>query len=142
MLIRDKLTIHRKAKPPPNQIMRQLSSYRSYTHLNDLRTTDHGSTDISSSETASRQSTESLPSIGPSASTLSLSRRGSGYLSPLGGRHHDSDEEKSSGIFNNALTRHLREISHLSRHRDGIGDDNEESSVRKTKMLLGKFVGK
>jgi len=143
MLIRDKLTIHRKAKPPPNQIMRQLSSYRSYTHLNDLRTYDHVSTpDISSSETASRRSTESLPALRPSGSTLSLSHRGSGYGSPLGGRHHDSEEEKSSGIFNNALTRHLREISHLSRHRDGIGDDNEESSVRKTKMLLGKFVGK
>lgn len=145
MLIRDKLTIHRKAKPPPNQIMRQLSSYKSYTHLNDLRTDDRSTPDFSSSETASRRSTESLPTLRPSASALSLARHGSGYMSPLaplGGRHHDSDEEKSSGIFNNALTRHLREISHLSRHRDGIGDDNEESSVRKTKMLLGKFVGK
>ena len=123
--------------------MRQLSSYKSYTHLNDLRTNDRGSTpDFSSSETASRRSTESLPTLRPSANALSLSRHGSGYLAPLGGQHHDTDEETSSGIFNNALTRHLREISHLSRHRDGIGDDNEESSVRKTKMLLGKFVGK
>jgi hypothetical protein len=67
-------------------------------------------------------------------------------MSPLANVHsrhaRDSDDEKSVGIFNNALTRHLRDISHLARHRDGIGDESEESSLRKTKMLLGKFVGK
>src|SRR5271155_3822190 len=44
-----------QTSPQPNYASTQL--YRADTHLNDLRTTDHGSTDISSSETASRQST-------------------------------------------------------------------------------------
>jgi len=144
MLIRDKISFHRKAKPPPNQIMRQLSSYRSYTNLNDLRSDDPSATDIPSSEATGRKSTESLPTLRHTASTLSMPRSGSGYLSPLASVYsrHESDEDKSSGIFNNALTRHLRDMSRSARHRDGIGDESEESSVRKTKMLLGKFVGK
>ena len=144
MLIRDKISFHRKNKPPPNQIMRQLSSYKSYTNLNDLRADDRSTTDFSSSEATGRKSTESLPPLRHTASTLSLPRSGSVYLSPLASVHsrHESDEDKSSGIFNNALTRHLRDISRSARHRDGIGDESEESSIRKTKMLLGKFVGK
>jgi Golgi-body localisation protein domain len=144
MLIRDKLSLHRKAKPPQNQIMRQLSSYKSYTHLNDLRADDRSILDISSSEAASRKSTESLPTLRHSPSSFSM-RNGSGYIAPLTGvqgRHGHEDGEERSGIFNNALTRHLRDISHLARHRDGIGDESEESSLRKTRMLLGKFVGK
>ena len=144
MLIRDKISFHRKAKPPQNQIMRQLSSYRSYTHLNDLRADDHSTPDISSSEAPSRRSTESLPPLRHTSSTLSMPRTGSGFLSPLASVHsrHEGDEDKSSGIFNNALTRHLRDISHSARHRDGIDVESEESSLRKAKMLLGKFVGK
>jgi hypothetical protein len=138
MLIRDKISFHRKAKPPQNQIMRQLSSYRSYTHLNDLRADDRSSP---SGESPIRRSTESLPTL---QRTLSIPQNSSGVLSPMSSVHsrHESDEDRSSGIFNNALTRHLRDISHLARHRDGIGDESEESSVRKAKMLLGKFVGK
>ena len=139
MLIKDKITFHRKAKPPKSQVMRQLSSYRSYTRLNDLRADDSSLQDYSSSEAPSRKSTESLP-------TLPFQRSDSGYLSPFNqvqsGHEHHVEEGKSSGIFNNALTRHLRDISHLARHRDGIDDESEESSVRKTKMLFGKFVGK
>jgi hypothetical protein len=146
MLIRDKISFHRKAKPPQNQVMRQLSSYKSYTHLQDLRSDDQSTDNLSSSEPHSRRSTESLPALHHTPSVLSLPRDGSRFLSPLTSVHSrhgmGSEEEKSSGIFNNALTRHLKEISHLARHRDGIGDESEESSVRKTKMLLGKFVGK
>jgi len=146
MLIRDKISFHRKVKPPQNQVMRQLSSYKSYTHLQDLRSDDQSTDNLSSSEPHSRRSTESLPALRHTPSVLSLPRDGSGFLSPLTSVHSrhgmGSEEEKSSGIFNNALTRHLKEISHLARHRDGIGDESEESSVRKTKMLLGKFVGK
>lgn len=138
MLIRDKMSFHRKAKPPPNPIMRQLSSYKSYTHLRDLRTDE---TPGPSSDGASRNSSESLPVLRHTPSMLSMQREG--YLSPLTGVHsRHEEEEKSVGLFNNALTRHLRDISHLARHRDGIGDESEESSLRKTKMLLGKFVGK
>jgi hypothetical protein len=120
--------------------MRQLSSYKSYTQLKDLRT-DGETPELSSSEAASRKSTESLPVLRHTPSMLSIQREG--YLSPLMGVHsRHEEEEKSGGLFNNALTRHLRDISHLARHRDGIGDESEESSLRKTKMLLGKFVGK
>ena len=137
MLIRDKISFHRKAKPQ-NQMIRQLSSY---THLGDLRADDGSPSDISSSEPPSRQSTESLPIL---HHTPSMPRTGSGFLSPLASVYsrHEGDEDKSSGLFNNALTRHLRDISRSARHRDGIGDESEESSVRKAKMLLGKFVGK
>ena len=140
MLIRDKISFHRKAKPQ-NQMIRQLSSY---THLGDLRADDGSPSDISSSEPPSRQSTESLPTLRHTPSTISMPRMGSGFLSPLASVYsrHEGDEDKSSGLFNNALTRHLRDISRSARHRDGIGDESEESSVRKTKMLLGKFVGK
>ena len=140
MLIRDKISFHRKAKPPPNPVMRQLSSYKSYTQLKDLRT-DGDTPDAASSETGSRTSTDSLPVLRHTPSMLSMQREG--YLSPLTSVHsRHEEEEKSGGLFNNALTRHLRDISHLARHRDGIGDESEESSLRKTKMLLGKFVGK
>jgi hypothetical protein len=146
MLIRDKMSFHRKVKPQHNQVMRQLSSYRSYTHLQDLQSENRSMTDISSSEPQSRRSTESLPALRHTPSVLSLPRDGSGFFSPLSSVHSrhgiDGEEERPSGIFNNALTRHLRDISHLARHRDGIGDESEESSLRKTKMLLGKFVGK
>jgi hypothetical protein len=139
MLIRDKMSFHRKAKPPPNPVVRQLSSYKSYTHLKDLRTDE--TSDPSSSEAPSRTSVESLPVLRHTPSMLSMQREG--YLSPLTSVHsRHEEEEKSGGLFNNALTRHLRDISHLARHRDGIGDESEESSLRKTKMLLGKFVGK
>lgn len=144
MLIKEKMTFHRKAKLTPTPVMRQLSSYKSYTHLSDLRT-DEGSSEHGS-EGAGRKSTESLPTLRHTPSLLSVNRDASGYLSPLVGVHsrhgHEHEEEKSTGIFNNALTRHLRDISHLARHRDGIGDESEESSLRKTKLLLGKFVGK
>jgi hypothetical protein len=141
MLIKDKISFHRKSKRPPNPIMRQLSSYKSYTHLNELHSGDVSTSDIPSSEATSHKSTESLPTLRRTASTMSMHRNNSGFLSPLASIHsrHDSDEEKSTGIFNNALTRHLRDISHLARHRDGIGDESEESSARKTKLLLGKF---
>jgi hypothetical protein len=145
MLIRDKISFHRKPKRPPNQIMRQLTSYKSYTHLDDLRYADQPALETSSSEVPSQESTESLPTLRRTASSVSL-RNGSGYLSPLSSIHsrrdHGSDDERSPGIFNNMLTRHLRDISHLARHRDGIGDESEESIVRKTKLLLGKFGGK
>jgi Golgi-body localisation protein domain len=141
MLIRDKISFHRKPKPQ-SQLVRQLSSYRSYTHLNDLVTDDRSTPDVSSSEAASRKSSESLPALRHTGSAISL-RNGVGYLSPLGGHaRHDSDEDKSSGNLKNALTTHLKNISHLARHGHGIGDESEESSVRKTKLLLGKFGGK
>jgi hypothetical protein len=143
MLIREKV-FTRKAKPIPSSITRQLSSYKSYTHLNDLRSDDVSSEQIS--ENSGRKSTESLPALRHTSSLLSVQRDSPGYLSPLvraPSRHGpENEEERSSGIFNNALTRHLRDISHLARHRDGIGDESEESSLRKTKLLLGKFVGK
>jgi hypothetical protein len=147
MLIRDKISFHRKAKPQPPQAMRQLTSYKSYTRLQDLRTDEYSTPDISSSEAPSRNSTESLPTtLRHTSSMQSMHRDGSGLLTPLTSIHSrhgpGTEEEKSSGIFNNALTRHLRDMSHLARHRDGIGDESEESSLRKTKMLLGKFVGK
>ena len=144
-LIRDKISFHRKDKPPQHQVMRQLSSYRSYMNLSDLRADDRSTQDTSSSEAPSRQSTESLPTtLRYAASTLSVPQSGSGFPTPLSSVHsrHENDEDRSSGIFNNALTRHLRDTSHLARHRDGIGDESEESSMRKAKMLLGKFVGK
>ena len=141
MLIRDKISFHRKTKPRPQQMMRQLTSYKSYTQLNDLSADDKSLTEISLSEATSRKSTESLPTLRHTPSTLSIPRSNSGFMLPLTSSRHDSDEEKSGGI-RNALTRHLRDISHLARHRDGIGDESEESSVRKTKMLLGKFGGK
>jgi hypothetical protein len=147
MLIRDKISFHRKAKPQPPAAMRQLTSYKSYTRLQDLRTDDVSTPDISSSEAASRKSTESVPgSLRHTPSMQSMYRDGSGSMTPLTSIHSRhgpaTEEEKSTGIFNNALTRHLRDMSHLARHRDGIGDESEESSLRKTKMLLGKFVGK
>ena len=144
LLIRDKIMPHRKAKPQPNLLKRQLSSYKSYTHLSELHS--NGSTpDMSSSMVASQQSTESLPALRHTASSLSL-RNGTGYLSPLSvssSYGKDSEDEKSSSSkFHNPLTRHLRDISLLARHKDGIAAESEESSVRKTKMLLGKFGGK
>lgn len=114
-------------------------------NLSDLRADDRSTQDTSSSEAPSRQSTESLPTtLRYAASTLSVPQSGSGFPTPLSSVHsrHENDEDRSSGIFNNALTRHLRDTSHLARHRDGIGDESEESSMRKAKMLLGKFVGK
>ena len=141
MLIREKM-FTRKAKPTPTSITRQLSSYKSYTHLNDLQMEDPSE---HVSESSGRKSTESLPTLRHTPSLLSVQRNRSMHMSPLArahSRHDPEEEEKSSGIFNNALTRHLRDISHLARHRDGIGDESEESSLRKTKLLLGKFVGK
>ena len=145
MLIRDKISFHRKGKAPQNEMMRQLTSYKSYSQLKDVNADDRSSPDLSSSEAPSRKSTESLPvPLHRSPSNLSMPRNGSGFLSPFTSVHstNENEEDKSSGIFNNALTRHLRDISHLARHRDGIDDESEESSVRKAKMLLGKFVGK
>lgn len=144
MLIKDKISFHRKAKRPPNPIMRQLTSYKSYTNLNELHSGDSLTPDISTSETASHQSIESLPTLRRTTSTMSIQRNGTGFFSPLANIHsrHDSDEEKPTGIFNNALTRHLRDISHLARHRDGISDESEESRARKSKLLLGKYVAK
>jgi hypothetical protein len=147
MLIRDKISFHRKAKPQPPQSMRQLTSYKSYTRLQDLRTDDYSTPDMSSSEAPSRNSTDSLSTtLRHTSSMQSMRQDGSGLLTPLTGIHSrhgpGTEEERSSGIFNNALTRHLRDMSHLARHRDGIGDESEESSLRKTKMLFGKFVGK
>jgi hypothetical protein len=136
MLIREKITFHRKAKPVTNQITRQLSSYRSYTQLSDLRV------DASESGSPPRKSTESMPTMEYTPSIMSMRREGAGYLPGLHTqRRAENEEEKSGGIFNNALTRHLKDISHLARHRDGISGESEESTLRKTKMLFGKFVG-
>lgn len=145
MLIRDKLKIHRTPKPQ-SQAVRQMTSYKSYTHLNDLRADDTSTPSYSSSEAPSRMSMDSLPvpTLRHTASTLSIPRSATGYLSPLANVHtrHGSDDEKSGGKLSNALTRHFREFSHLARHRDGIGDESEESSQKKTKLLFGKFGGK
>jgi hypothetical protein len=146
MLLRDKLKIHRTPKPQ-SQLVRQLTSYRSYTHLNELRADDPSTPEYSSSETPSRMSTDSLPAptLRHTPSTSSISRSGTGYLSPLSNvhqRHGLSDDEKSGGKLSNALTRHFRDISHFARHRDGIGDESEESSQKKARLLFGKFGGK
>ena len=145
MLIRDKLKIHRTPKPQ-NQLVRQMTSYRSYTHLNELRGDDRSITDYSSSEAATPMSTGSLPvsTLRQTESTLSIPRSTISYMSPLAIVHtrHGSDDEKSGGKLSNALTRHFRDISHFARHRDGIGDESEESSEKKTKILFGKFGGK
>lgn len=139
MLIRDKMSFHRKNKPHPNQMVRQLTSYRSYTHLNDLL--QDSTTGISSSEPPSRKSTESLPTLRRTASQLSIPRTNPGFLLPVTSVRHEGDDEKGSAI-RNALTRHLRHISHLARHRDGIVDESDESNARKSKILLGNFGGK
>jgi len=145
MLIRDKLKIHRTPKPQ-NQLVRQMTSYRSYTHLNELRADDRSITDFSSSEALTPMSTGSLPvsTLRHTASTVSIPRSATVYLSPLANVHtrHGSDDEKSGGKLSNALTRHFRDISHFARSRDGIVDESEESSVKKTKLLFGKFGGK
>jgi len=142
MLIRDKLKIHRTPKPQ-NQLVRQMASY---THLSELRADDRSTTDFSSSEALTPMSTGSLPlsALRHTGSTVSIPRTPTVYLSPLADVHarHGSDDEKSGGKLSNALTRHFRDISHFARYRDGIGDESEESSVKKAKLLFGKFGGK
>jgi hypothetical protein len=82
-----------------------------------------------------------VPTLRHTNSQLSIPRSAAGYLTSAHARH-GSDDEKGGGKLSNALTRHFRDITHIARHRDGIGDESEESSVKKTKLLFGKFGGK
>jgi hypothetical protein len=114
-LLKDKMTHHRRQKPT---IQRQLTSYKNF---------------IPGQADESRAMEDFLRSDSAEVSSLTAGQHGVTH--------------KEGGLLNtvlnsNPIGRHIQHLSHLARHRDGIVDDNDESKLKKTRMLLGKFVPK
>ncbi|ORY86330.1 golgi-body localization protein domain-domain-containing protein [Protomyces lactucae-debilis] len=116
-LLKDKMTHHRKAKQKP-AIQRQLTSYKSFIpgQADERRA-------LEAFERSDSAETSSLAMIQP-------------------GMPHKEGGLLSTVLNSNPIGRHIQHLSHLARHKDGIVDDNDESKLKKTRMLLGKFVPK
>ncbi|BFZ59473.1 Protein SABRE [Saitoella coloradoensis] len=164
-LIAEKFTKHKSGKHHPSRSRtRQLSSYQSFTPISALSTDEDDAeltnTDMvqkrllrSGSTALTRPSTlreevepEDEESTGSSSSPVHSVP--SSVRPPMAenerlqlGTNGLLDEEKSHSLlphaFGNSIGRHLAHLSHLARHRDGIAEENEESRLKKTKMLLG-----
>ncbi|BFZ54128.1 Protein SABRE [Savitreella phatthalungensis] len=127
-LIRDKMTHHKKQKRDA-VLVKQLTSYRDFVvaEAGERGIPMRNALDTPASRA---QASNSLGGHGSHSHTRSAS--GSAEQSPSSAQHH--------GLFHNAIGKHVQHLSHLARHKDGLTDDNDESRLKKTKMLLGKLV--
>ena len=124
-LLRDKITHRRSARRHQPTLARQLTSYKSFVPA------EQGERRITEI-VDERHQLESDPG-GPIALQ---NRTSTAETSSL------QEPSHGSGLFNNAIGRHIQHLSHIARHKDGIADDNDESTLKKTRLLLGKFIDK
>lgn len=133
-LLRDKMTHYRKSKSRQSTLTKQLTSYRTFmpaemSERRAVEVVDAGDNIGSKHDTDhERLRTEfAMQNRTSTAETTSLA-----------GEH----ESHSHGLFNNAIGRHIQQLSHIARHKDGLAEDSAESTMKKTRMLLGKFIDK
>lgn len=123
-LLKDKMTHYRKSKDRHRTMQMQLTSYRALGITEDP---EHDIPENDSIRHSSAEQSRSFASHDAASSAESL---------------HANGGSSGHGLFNNAIGRHIQHLSHLARHKDGLGEDNAESTVKKTRMLLGKFIDK
>lgn len=146
-LIRDKMTHHKKSRKEP-ALVRQLTSYRTFVPA------ESGEREIMERESqdtprygGSALLQSAIPAHVPlsrrtdTAETISLAEHGdNGGGGGRDGPAHNGQQHGHHGLFHNAIGRHVQNLSHLARHREGLTDDGEEGTLKKTKILLGKLV--
>ncbi|KAH0602608.1 uncharacterized protein H6S33_008689 [Morchella sextelata] len=167
-ILQNKLTHHRPSKPAPNlhRMMANNGSLgTSATFYNpegdDSRDFTMSHRDTSTARPSTSYSFLKPPSImrpGTAMSSMSsmsiktMSTMGSAgsantaefYTPPTGATPldmQDGPDDDKKNIFNNSLGRHLSNLAALSRQKDGIAGDSEESIKKKGMMLLGRFGG-
>ena len=125
-LLKDKMTKHRRSGGRKPALSRQLSNYRNFipAEKNEQRFQEVNS--------GNQLHTEQ----GPHGALPSQSRTSTIETSSI------IEDHPNHGLFNNAIGRHLHHLSHMARHKDGLSEDNPESTIKKTRMLLGKFIDK
>lgn len=126
-LLRDKMTHYRKSKSRQTILAKQLTSYRTFVPA------DERDQKISEAE-ESTNSRHSMQHDRIRSEFVLQNRTSTAETSSL--------HEDKHGLFNNAIGRHIQHLSHLARHKDGLVEDNPESTMKKTRMLLGKFIDK
>ncbi|CCG82056.1 Putative uncharacterized protein [Taphrina deformans PYCC 5710] len=126
-LLKDKMTHYRKSKSRQSTLVRQLTSYRNYVPTDmaerHLSQGESANGNIPSAEHERLREDFKLQNRTSSAETSSL-----------------YEDQHGHGLFNNAIGRHIQHLSHIARHKDGLAEDNAESTLKKTRMLLGKFI--
>lgn len=127
-LLKDKMIHYRKSKNRKPTLARQLTSYRTFVPAeeseNKIHENDEAAVTRASLDHERDRSRFIVQNRTTSAETASI------------------HEEAGHGLFNNAIGRHIHHLSHLARHKDGLTEDNAESTLKKTRMLLGKFIDK
>ncbi len=136
-LIKDKIT--HKSRSRTQTLARQLTSYRSFL---PLESSSRELSDESIARGVAESSSHETSPVSPRTSSISkyrqlVSSHGSPSQSPEGSNH-----QHHRLPFGNSIGKHLSHLSHLARHKHGINEEDEESTIRKTKMLLGKLVNK
>lgn len=142
-LLRDKITHRRSAKRHQPSLARQLTSYRTFVpaEIGERRIEDVVEERHRAEATGSvPQSGMNGDGIGSGGAIPALQNRTS--TAESSSLHNGNSEHTSHGLFNNAIGRHIQHLSHIARHRDGLTDDNDESTLKKTRLLLGKFIDK
>lgn len=126
-LLKDKMTHYRRSKGRKPTIAKQLTSYQTFVPAEAFENDVAEGQEVPGRASVDHERARNkfiLQNRTSSAETTSL------------------HEEGNHGLFNNAIGRHIQHLSHLARSKDGLAEDNAESTLKKTRLLLGKFIDK